>query len=71
VFQEQNCGSCHTLAATGSTGSAGPALDGANLTVARVRAVVMKGGKGMPSYSLKVSDLEALARYVSTRSRAR
>jgi cytochrome c oxidase subunit 2 len=29
VFEEQGCGSCHTLAAAGSTGETGPDLDGA------------------------------------------
>ncbi len=29
VFEAQGCGSCHTLAAAGSTGETGPDLDGA------------------------------------------
>ncbi len=29
VFESQGCGSCHTLAAAGSTGQTGPDLDGA------------------------------------------
>jgi cytochrome c oxidase subunit 2 len=29
VFEEQGCGSCHALAAAGSTGETGPDLDGA------------------------------------------
>ncbi len=29
VFEEQGCGSCHTLAAAGSSGAIGPDLDGA------------------------------------------
>jgi mono/diheme cytochrome c family protein len=70
VFRDQGCGSCHALASAGS-GKAGPKLDGTNLSVARVRAVVTKGAKGMPQYLLSASDLKALSEFVATRSRAR
>lgn len=71
VFSDQGCGSCHTLAAAGSHGTAGPGLDGKSLDSARVRRFVTKGGKGMVSYTLSPADLDALVRFVVTQSRAR
>ena len=61
------------LAAAGATGKVGPSLDAVALSVAQVRTVVQQGGAGMPSYRDKIRgrDLERLARFVSTRSRAR
>jgi mono/diheme cytochrome c family protein len=71
VFRDQSCGSCHALAAADAKGKAGPALDGANLSVARVRAAVSGGSKGMPEYALSASDLKALSEFVASQSRAR
>jgi mono/diheme cytochrome c family protein len=71
VFRDQSCGSCHALAAADASGKAGPKLDGANLSVARVRAAVSGGAKGMPEYVLSASDLQALSEFVATQSRAR
>ena len=71
VFRDQSCGSCHTLAAAGAAGKAATKLDGANLSVARVRAAVSGGAKGMPEYALSDSELKALAEFVATASRAR
>lgn len=71
VFRDQSCGSCHALAAADAKGKAGPALDGANLSVARVRAAVSGGAKNMPAYVLSASELSALSEFVSTQSRAR
>jgi mono/diheme cytochrome c family protein len=71
VFRDQSCGSCHTLAAADAKGTAAKKLDGANLSVARVRAAVIGGAKGMPEYVLSASDLKALSQFVATASRAR
>jgi mono/diheme cytochrome c family protein len=71
VFRDQSCGSCHALAAADARGKAGPSLDGANLSVAQVRASVSGGGKGMPEYVLSASDLKALSEFVSSQSRAK
>jgi mono/diheme cytochrome c family protein len=71
VFSAQGCGSCHTLAAAGSSGTAGPPLDNANLDTRRVSTVVSAGARGMPAYKLSASDLEALAGFVATASRAK
>ncbi len=51
VFTEAGCGSCHTLAAAGSTGTIGPALDGRRASYARVLEQVTEGGGGMPAYA--------------------
>ena len=40
IFTEAGCAMCHTLAAAGATGTAGPNLDYANsLSAAQIRAV--------------------------------
>ena len=61
------------LAAVGAHGKVGPSLDARKLTVAQVRAVLESGGAGMPSYSDRFSatELDALAKFVVTRSRAK
>lgn len=73
MYRDQGCGSCHRLAAAGSSGTAGPALDGKNLTDARVRKFVTKGGKGMLAYEDRISpsQVDAVVRFVVTASRAR
>ena len=60
IFRDQGCSGCH---ASG--------FEGANLSVARVRAVVSNGTEGMPQFKLSAPDLKALAEFVATRSRAR
>jgi mono/diheme cytochrome c family protein len=73
LFRDARCGSCHVFAATGSRGKVGPSLDKRKLTVAQARAVIKSGGVGMPSYAQRFSaaDLDALAKFVVTRSRAK
>jgi mono/diheme cytochrome c family protein len=71
VYREQGCGSCHTLAAAGSKGTAGPSLDAKKPDAATVRRFVTQGGKGMVTYNLSPADLDALVRYVVTQSRAK
>jgi mono/diheme cytochrome c family protein len=70
VFSDQGCGSCHALAAAGSTGTAGPALDGLKLSPAQVREKVAGGASGMPSYGdrLSAAELDAVARFVARAS---
>jgi mono/diheme cytochrome c family protein len=55
VFVETGCGSCHTLAAAGTTGTAGPSLDGRDYDVPAVEGWVRRGGKGMPAYAEQLS----------------
>lgn len=61
-----NCGSCHTLSAAGTTGAVGPGLDGTALDVAAVEAQVRNGGGAMPAFAGQLSDEEitAVAAYV-------
>ena len=62
-----NCGSCHTLAAAGTTGAVGPDLDAAAPDAARVREVVTAGSGAMPAFRGRLSDAQvaALADYVA------
>src|SRR4051812_36914871 len=53
-----NCGSCHTLGAAGTSGQVGPALDGISLGAAEIEAVVRDGRGGMPSFEGKLSAAE-------------
>src|SRR5689334_12264152 len=71
VYRVQGCGSCHRLSAAGSSGTAGPALDGRRVSAARVRQIVTDGGRGMISYRDRLSarELDALVRFVVNASR--
>jgi uncharacterized membrane protein len=68
VFASAACGSCHTLQASGATGTIGPNLDAARPSSARVREMVTNGKGVMPPFGSKLSDAEiaAVAAYVST-----
>ena len=44
-----NCGSCHTLSAAGTSGQVGPNLDDVDLEAATIESVVRGGSGGMPS----------------------
>ena len=65
---KDNCGSCHTLSAAGTSGAVGPNLDNVSLSAPEVEAKVRSGGGTMPSFSGKLSDKEikAVAAYVSS-----
>jgi mono/diheme cytochrome c family protein len=67
VFVEAGCGSCHTLAAAGSKGTAGPDLDQLNPNRGSVLRQVERGGIGMPSFSDKLTqdEISAVAAFVS------
>jgi len=62
-----NCGSCHTLAAAGTSGAVGPNLDDAAPDAARVSSIVQSGSGAMPSFSgqLSAEEIEAVAAFVS------
>ena len=66
-----DCGSCHTLEAAGTSGLVGPSLDGAGLDAAEVADVVSEGRGGMPSFSgdLEPPEIEAIAQFVAESSR--
>ncbi len=63
----QTCGSCHTLADAGTTGTVGPNLDAAKPSHALVLDRVTNGQGAMPSFkdSLDEAQIQAVADYVS------
>jgi mono/diheme cytochrome c family protein len=65
-----NCGSCHTLAAAGTSGTVGPDLDELEPDLATVEDQVMNGGGGMPAFGkegiLSAKEVKAVATYVSS-----
>jgi mono/diheme cytochrome c family protein len=68
VFASAGCGGCHTLAAAGSSGMAGPNLDDLKPSKEQVEDQVRSGGGGMPSFDGQLSDdqIEAVAEYFSS-----
>jgi cytochrome c oxidase subunit 1 len=67
----QNCGSCHTLGAAGTTGTVGPALDGAFLDTQRVLDAIENGGSGsgqMPAGLLEGKEAQQVAEFVAAAS---
>lgn len=61
------CGSCHTFAAAGTTGTVGPNLDQLKPPLATVRTQVINGGGAMPAFKDTLSDaqINAVSRYVA------
>ena len=62
-----SCGSCHTLADAGTSGSVGPNLDEAQPAAAAVETKVRNGGGGMPAFEGRLTDdqIAAVAAYVA------
>ena len=62
------CGSCHTLADAGTSGSIGPNLDDSQTDFDLVVDRVTNGAGAMPSFSdqLSETDIQNVAAYVST-----
>ena len=62
------CGSCHTLADAGTSGSIGPNLDDSQPDFDLVVDRVTNGAGAMPSFSdqLSETDIQNVAAYVST-----
>jgi mono/diheme cytochrome c family protein len=58
VFASAGCGGCHTFEAAGSTGTVGPNLDDANVSVDAAVAQVTNGGGGMPAFGDRLSEEE-------------
>jgi mono/diheme cytochrome c family protein len=63
-----NCGSCHTLADAGTTGTIGPNLDAASPSADKVVERVTNGAGVMPSFADTLSEQQIadVAAYVST-----
>jgi mono/diheme cytochrome c family protein len=66
-----SCGSCHTLADAGTSGTVGPNLDDSKPPKSLVIDRVTNGQGAMPSFkdSLDEAQIEAVADYVSTASK--
>ncbi len=64
----QNCGSCHTLAAAGTSGNVGPNLDQLKPDDATVQKQVTNGGGAMPAFGGRLSkaQIASVAKYVSS-----
>jgi cbb3-type cytochrome c oxidase subunit III len=67
IFQNE-CASCHTLAAAGATGTVGPNLDQLKPAQAIVVRQVTNGGAVMPAFKGKLTpaQIAAVATYVSS-----
>jgi cbb3-type cytochrome c oxidase subunit III len=63
-----NCGSCHTLAAAGTTGKVGPNLDVLKPDFARAQRQVINGGAVMPAFKGKLTpeQIKTVAKYVAS-----
>jgi mono/diheme cytochrome c family protein len=63
-----NCGSCHTLAAAGTSGTIGPNLDALKPNYQAVTAQVTNGGGVMPAFknSLSTQKIADVSAYVVT-----
>jgi mono/diheme cytochrome c family protein len=68
IFAAQGCGSCHTLADAGTSGSVGPNLDESQPDFELVVDRVTNGAGAMPPFADKLSEDEIrdVAAYVST-----
>jgi mono/diheme cytochrome c family protein len=68
IYAANGCGSCHTLADAGSTGTVGPSLDDSTVDFAGAVEQIANGGGGMQAYSGVLSDEEIadVAAYVVT-----
>jgi cbb3-type cytochrome c oxidase subunit III len=63
---ESNCGSCHTLADAGTSGTIGPNLDQAKPSLQKAITQITNGGGGMPAFKgqLMQAQIRALAQYL-------
>jgi len=68
IFDEQECGSCHTLSDAGTSGSIGPDLDDAKPSYDLVVERVTNGKSPMPSFKDELSEkqIQDVAAYVFT-----
>jgi mono/diheme cytochrome c family protein len=66
IFAKSGCGSCHTLAAAGSTGTVGPNLDQAKPDFRLATARVTLGKSPMPAFKGQLTDQQIadVAEYV-------
>jgi mono/diheme cytochrome c family protein len=67
VFEEQDCGRCHTFTPAGSTGTIGPNLDESTIDTQAAIQQIREGGGGMPAFidKLTFQQIEDVATYVT------
>jgi cytochrome c553 len=67
VYSSAGCGSCHTFADAGSTGTIGPDLDESSIDFDGAVEQIRAGGGGMPAFEGQLSEQEILdvAAYVT------
>jgi cbb3-type cytochrome c oxidase subunit III len=65
-LMSSNCGSCHTFAAAGITGTVGPNLDQSTKDLAGIIKQITNGGAVMPPFKGKLTDqqIKAIAQFV-------
>lgn len=68
VFASAGCGSCHTLADAGATGTVGPNLDESKPSPELIVDRVTNGRGGMPPFKSQLSadEIDAVTKYVSS-----
>ena len=66
LFASQGCGSCHTLADAGASGSVGPNLDETKPSYELVADRVSNGKGAMPAFDLEEQELQDISAYVSS-----
>jgi mono/diheme cytochrome c family protein len=68
VYASAGCGSCHTLADAGSSGTVGPNLDDSSADFNAAVEQITNGGGGMPPFSgnLTEEEIRNVAAYVVT-----
>jgi sulfite dehydrogenase len=67
VFARNDCGSCHTMADAGASGTIGPDLDVDQPDFSRVVECVTTGPGDMPKFTqLSNGEIRDLAKYIST-----
>lgn len=67
VYASAGCGSCHTFADAGSTGTIGPNLDESSVDFEAAAEQIRTGGGGMPAFEGQLSEQEIadVAAYVT------
>ena len=67
VYASAGCGSCHTFADAGSTGTIGPNLDESSADFEAASEQIRTGGGGMPAFEGQLSEQEIadVAAYVT------
>lgn len=65
-----SCGSCHALAATGSTGAVGPDLDKTSMDAAAIDKQIIEGSGSMPAGLLKGDDAKLVAEFIAANKKS-